>query len=68
MARLQVEMTDQAYASLQQAAAQQGRTVSELVRRSLNIEAFLREQATSDPASKVMVVSGDGREQEVKII
>lgn len=66
--RLQVDMTDEAYQKLQHAASEQGKTVSELVRRSLNIESFLREQAKKDAGSKVVVRSGEGEEQEIVIV
>jgi hypothetical protein len=60
---LQVEMTDEAYQRLVAAAAVQGRSVAEVVRRALNIEAYLREEAERE--ATVIVEERDGTRKEL---
>lgn len=63
MTRLNVEISEEAYKRLVDAAAREGVSVAELVRRGLNLEQFIRESE-----AKVYVgdaASGELRELEV---
>jgi predicted DNA-binding protein len=63
--RLQVDLSDQAYERLTEAAEKEGRPVAEVVRRALNIEDYLREE--QDKGGKVLIKEPDGTERQLLI-
>jgi CopG antitoxin of type II toxin-antitoxin system len=63
--RLQVELSDDAYVRLSQAANQEGRPVAEVVRRALNIEDYLRSEQSK--GGKVMIEEQDGTKRQLVI-
>jgi hypothetical protein len=63
--RLQVDLTDDAYDRLTEAANQQGRPVAEVVRRALNIEDFLRSE--QGKGGKVVIEEPDGTKRQLVI-
>jgi predicted DNA-binding protein len=63
--RLQVDLSDQAYERLAETAEKEGRPVSEVVRRALNIEDYLREE--QNKGGKVLIKEPDGTERQLVI-
>lgn len=63
--RLQVDLTDDAYTRLSQAADLEGRPLAEVVRRALNIEDFLRVEQKK--GGKVLIEEPDGTTRQLLI-
>jgi hypothetical protein len=59
--RLQVELTDAEYELLKKLAG--GRALSDLVRRALNMEAYLQDAEST--GARLVIEREDGREREV---
>lgn len=59
--RLQVDLTDSAYEELRNMA--DGRPISDIVRRALNTEAFLREEEAN--GARIIVEEPDGTRRQV---
>jgi Ribbon-helix-helix protein, copG family len=63
--RLQVEMSDEAYERLMDAAKARDTSLAEFVRRAINVDLFLRKQANED--GTVVVESKDGGRKEILV-
>jgi predicted transcriptional regulator len=63
--RLQVELADDAYEKLAEIAKEQGRPISEVVRRALNVDQYLRQEQAA--GSKAVIRSPDG-DKEIVIV
>jgi hypothetical protein len=59
--RLNVDLTQDAYERLSEAADSQGTTLAEFVRRAINLDLFLRKQASDD--GTITVEGAEGRTQ-----
>lgn len=63
--RLQVELADDAYAKLAEIAKEQGRPISEVVRRALNVDQYLRQEQAA--GSKAIIRSAEGDKEIVLV-
>jgi predicted CopG family antitoxin len=63
--RLQVDLSDSAYERLQRVADEEGRPISEVVRRALNVEDILREE--QQKGGTVVIESKDGERRQLVV-
>jgi hypothetical protein len=64
--RLQVDLADDAYAKLSEISTLQGRPISEVVRRALNVDQYLRQQQKE--GSTAFIRTPDGDQKEIVIV